>query len=66
MRSPSGVTKAQRIRNLQSDRDTTSALYRVSHLVGRVLGSVAGSGIVVLTDDARDTLSISSLRPSRP
>jgi predicted RND superfamily exporter protein len=40
---------------LQSDREATSELYRVSHLADRIRGAGEGSGMVVLTSDARDT-----------
>jgi predicted RND superfamily exporter protein len=43
------------LRHLQSDRDTTSELYRVSDLASRVLGTGPIGGMVVLTDRVEDT-----------
>jgi predicted RND superfamily exporter protein len=41
--------------HLRSDPDTTSDLYRVSHIASTILASGGSAGIIVLTDDARDT-----------
>jgi predicted RND superfamily exporter protein len=43
------------MRHLRSDRDTTSEVYRVSHLASQILKSGGSAGMIVLTDDARDT-----------
>jgi predicted RND superfamily exporter protein len=43
------------MRHLQSDRETTGELYRVSHLADKIRGAGQASGMVVLTDDTRDT-----------
>jgi predicted RND superfamily exporter protein len=41
--------------HLQSDRDTTGELYRVSHLASQVLSPAGGAGMVVLTERPSDT-----------
>jgi predicted RND superfamily exporter protein len=43
------------MRRLQSDRETTGELYRVSNLADRIRGAGQASGMVVLTNDPRDT-----------
>jgi predicted RND superfamily exporter protein len=43
------------MRRLQSDSQTTGELYRVSHLAADILGAADNAGMVVLTNDARDT-----------
>lgn len=43
------------MRSLQSDRDVTSELYRTADQANRVIGMASVGGMVVLTDDARDT-----------
>jgi predicted RND superfamily exporter protein len=43
------------MRNLQSDRQTTGELYRVSHLADRIRGAGGAAGMIVLTDDPSDT-----------
>jgi predicted RND superfamily exporter protein len=48
--------------HLESDKTTTGDLYRVSHLADRVLSNKGSSaGMVVLTDDERDTPVVASL-----
>ena len=43
------------VRKLRSDPDTTSEVYRVSHISSRILAGGGSAGMIVLTDDARDT-----------
>jgi uncharacterized membrane protein YdfJ with MMPL/SSD domain len=43
------------MRHLRSDPQTTGELYRVSAVASAVLGAGTASGMVVLTDDPRDT-----------
>jgi predicted RND superfamily exporter protein len=40
---------------LRSDPDTTSDLYRVSHIAHEILSSGGSASMIVLTDDPRDT-----------
>jgi uncharacterized membrane protein YdfJ with MMPL/SSD domain len=47
--------------HLESDKTTTGALYRISHLADRVIGNNGASGMVVVTDDARDTPVVAEL-----
>ena len=61
------------VRKLRSDPDTTSEVYRVSHISSRILAGGGSAGMIVLTDDARDTpLVAAELRrvrdraPARP
>lgn len=43
------------VRKLRSDPDTTSEVYRVSHISSRILAGGGSAGMIVLTDDPRDT-----------
>jgi predicted RND superfamily exporter protein len=43
------------VRKLRSDPDTTSEVYRVSHISSRILAAGGSAGMIVLTDEARDT-----------
>jgi predicted RND superfamily exporter protein len=47
--------------HLRSDPDTTSELYRVSHIASTILASGGSAGLIVLTDDARDTPEVARL-----
>jgi predicted RND superfamily exporter protein len=52
--------------HLRSDPDTTSDLYRVSHIASTILDSGGSASMIVLTDDARDTpLLAKQLREKR-
>jgi predicted RND superfamily exporter protein len=54
------------MRNLQADSQTTSELYRVSHLAADILGNADNAGMIVLTNDAGDTpLLAETLRKRR-
>jgi predicted RND superfamily exporter protein len=54
------------MRRLQSDKQTTGELYRVSHLAADILGATDNAGMVVLTNDAGDTpLLAATLRQRR-
>ena len=49
------------MRHLRSDPDTTTDLYRVSHLATQVLGSSGSAGMIVMTDRPSDTPVVARL-----
>ncbi|HVV16427.1 MAG TPA: MMPL family transporter [Polyangia bacterium] len=47
--------------HLRSDPDTTSDLYRVSHIASQILNAGGSAGMIVLTENPRDTPVVAQL-----